>query len=418
MNKDNIITGEVVYVRHDEYLVDVGTGEDAALPFSEATNDHNVGDQIEVIVLKRVDGENIVSEKKIESLKKQLEMDDKVASNEMVHGKITGFNKGQFLVKIDGNFEGLCYIKELEPFFIENGEDYIGKEYDFFIIGKGYGRYPKYKLSRRALIENQQKEKREAFGKVFSLDGELKGNVTKQIPSGIIVAVEDFECFIPKSEITYDVNIVLPEVGSQVEFKIIRVEEDRFNAVGSIKALLVDPWTHITNYNKEEIYKAPITRVESYGIFVDLGEGLNGLIHVSELSHDFIDDTSVYNVGDIQEFKLIDVDNKKKQVKLSTKAIYPSKYEIAKEEFTLGQHLVLPVTKFYRSGIFVRLMDKYDVFVKNEEIHNHTQTRPMLKINSKLDFILLDFNDEREEVVLSNQAYVAKETQIFEEAIN
>ncbi len=417
MNKDNIITGEVVYVRHDEYLVDVGTGEDAALPFSEATNDHKVGDQIDVVILKRVDGENIVSEKKIESLKKQIEMDKKVDSDEMVHGKITGFNKGQFNVKIDGNFEGLCYIKELEPFFIENGEDYIGKEYDFYVISKGYGRYPKYKLSRRAIIETIQKEKAESFSKLFELDKVLKGKVKKQITSGVVVSVEDFECFIPKSEISYDANITLPDVDNEVEFKIIRVEENRFNAVGSIKSLLVDPWTHIDSYNKDDIYKAPITRVESYGIFVDLGEGLSGLIHVSELSHDFIDDTSVYNVGDIQEFKLIDVDNKKKQVKLSTKAIYPSKYEIAKEEFTLGQHLVLPVTKFYRSGLFVKLMDKYDVFVKNEEIHNHTQTRPMLKINSKLDFILLEFNDERQEVVLSNQAYVEKETQIFEEAI-
>ncbi len=418
MNKNNIITGEIVYVRHDEYLVDIGTGEDAALPFSEATKDHVVGEEIEIIIVKRVDGENIVSEKKIELIKKQMEMDEKVATMAMVHGKITGYNKGQFQVLFDEEFEGLCYIKELEPFYIENGEDYIGKEYDFFVIGKGYGRYPKYKLSRKEIIDQEKRKQVEEFENTFIVDSEIEGEVSKHINSGIIVSVDGKECFIPKSEITYETNVTLPEIKTQVKFKVIRVEATRLNAVGSIKTLLQDPWTQIENYNKEDIYKAPITRVESYGIFVELGENLNGLIHVSELSHDFIDDTTVYNVGDIQEFKVIEIDEKKKQVKLSTKAIYPSKYEIAKQEFTLGQHLVLPVTKFYRSGIFVRLMDKYDVFVRNEEIHNHTQTRPMLKINSKLDFILLEFNDEREEVVLSNQSYVAKETQIFEDAIN
>ncbi len=418
MNNDTIIKGEIVYVRRDEYLVDIGTGADATLPVAEASATHEAGDIIDVIEIDRVSGEVIVSEKRIEKMKKKLEINEKIANKELVHGVITGFNKGQFNVKFNGEFEGLCYIKELEPFYIENGEDFIGKEYDFYIISKGYGRYPKYKLSRKDIIDEGLNKKREAFAEYFKLDTVTTGTVKEHLKSGITVESYEFECFIPKSEISYIQDETLPEINSEVEFKIIRLEVERFNAVGSIKALLKDPWLQIESYNNEEIYKSPIVRVEKYGIFVELGENLSGLIHISELSHDFIDDTSVYNIGDVQEFKVLEIDNEKKRVKLSTKAIYPSKYELAKEEYVLGQHLILPVTKFYRSGIFVKLMDKYDVFVRNEEIHNHTQTRPMLKVGTKLDFVITDFNDEREEVILSNQAYVEKEHDIFEQAMN
>lgn len=415
MNNE-IIIGEIVYVRNDEYLVDIATGNDASLPFSEAVKEHQVGDEVELLVIDVVKGERIVSEKRVASIKEKMQMQDKVGSEETVKGKITSFNRGQFHVELDNGVQGLCYVKNLEPFFINNGEEFIGKEYDFNIIGIKHGRNTMYELSRESHIKKEQAEKTKAFETKFSMDTVLKGNVKTHLKSGIIIDCDNDEAFIPKSEISYVNANALPEIGQEVEFKIIRVEPERLNAVGSIKVLLTDPWDNISKYNTEDIYKAPITRVESYGVFVELGEELTGLIHISELSHDFLENTNAYKVGDIQEFKVLEVDNKHKKIKLSTKVIYPSKYDLAKNEFIIGQHLVLPVTKFYRSGIFVKFMDNYDVFVKNEELHNHTQVRPTLKVGSKLDFVLLEFNDEKQEVVLSNQAYVEKETEIFEAA--
>ncbi len=418
MSNNDIIKGEVVYVRKDEYLVDIATGADVSLPFSEAIKEHQVGDEIDVIVIDVVKGEKIVSEKKVGNLVKRQKMNDLIGSDQLVKGKIVDFKNGQFTVELEDNLLGVCYIKNLESFFISNGEEYVGKEYEFYIIGMKRGRIPRYELSREAIIKQEKAEKKEKFEATFKVDEIKKGTVKNHLSSGLIILCDGYECFIPKSEVSYVLNKPLPEIDSEVEFKIIRVEAEKFNVIGSIKELEVDPWDQIASYNTTDIYKAPIVRVENYGVFVELGKDLSGLIHVSELSHDFIDDTSAYKIGDIQEFKVLKIDDKEKRVSLSTKAIYPSKYQIAKEEFTVGQHLVLPVSKFYRSGIFVTLMNKYDVFIRNEEIYNHTQTRPMLRIGSKLDFVIVAFNDDREEVVLSNQAYVEKETEIFENAMN
>ncbi len=418
MNENDILVGEIVYVRNDEYLVDIATGADASLPFSEAIKEHQVGDKVNIAVVDVVKGEKIVSEKKVGNLVKRQEMNEMIGSDKIVTGVITGFHRGQFNVKLSDDLEGVCYIKNLESFYIENGEEFIGKEYDFNIIGMKRGRIPRFELSRENILKHAKLVELEHFASVFNVGDVKKGIVKNQLSSGVIVTCETYDCFIPKSEISYIISKPMPEVDSEVEFKIIRVEEERLNVIGSIKELEEDPWKQIEKYNTEEIYNAPITRVESYGVFVELGDNLQGLIHVSELSHDFIDDTSNYKVGDMQEFKVLNIDDKGKKVSLSTKAIYPSKYQLAKEEFTVNQHLVLPLAKFYRSGIFVTLMNKYDVFVRNEEIHNHTQTRPMLKVGSKLDFIILGFNDEKEEILLSNQAYVEKETEIFEKAID
>lgn len=417
MNNNEIINGEIVYVRQDEYLVDIFTGTDASLPFSEALKQHEVGDEVSLLVIDVVKGEKIVSEKRVEKIKAKLEMKEKIGSEETVKGTITGFNRGQFFVDLEGKADGICYIKNLEPFFIDNGEAFIGKQYDFHIIGIKNGRNVLYELSREKQIAIEKEEQNNKFNAKFQLDATLKGTVKKHLKSGIIVDCDGDDCFIPKSEVSYVQSKALPTIGEEVEFKIIRVEAERLNAVGSIKELLTDPWTQIEKYNTEDIYTAPIVRVENYGLFVELGEDLTGLIHISELSHDFVDDTSSYKVGNSQEFKVLEIDNKTKKVKLSTKAIYPSKYVLAKDEFIVGQHLVLPVSKFYRSGIFVKMMDNYDVFVKNEELHNHTQVRPTLKIGSKLDFVILEFNDEKEEIIISNQAYVEKETEIFESAL-
>lgn len=418
MNNNEIISGEIVYIRNDEYLVDIYTGMDASLPFSEAVKQHEVGDEVELLVIDVVKGEKIVSEKKVAGIKSRLELKDKIGSDETVTGKITRFNRGQFYVDLNGAAEGICYVKNLEPFYIDNGEEFIGKEYDFNIIGIKNGRNVMYELSRAKQIELQKQDQLQNFTNKFVLDSVLNGQVTKHLNSGIIIDCDGDSCFIPKSEISYVQSKELPKIDETVEFKIIRVEPERLNAVGSIKELLTDPWKQVESYNTNDVYKAKIVRVESYGVFVELGEDLTGLIHISELSHDFVDDTSSYKVGNEQEFKVLEIDNKTKKIKLSTKAIYPSKYELAKKEFIVGQHLVLPVSKFYRSGIFVKLMDTYDVFVKNEELHNHTQVRPTLKVGSKLDFVVLEFNDEKEEIILSNQAYVEKETEIFEAAFS
>lgn len=417
MNNE-IIKGEIVYVRQDEYLVDIFTGTDASLPFSESIADHQVGDEVELLVIDVVKGEKIVSEKKVEGLKARLVMREKIGSDELVKGTITGFNRGQFFVSLEGNAEGICYVKNLEPFYIDNGEEFIGKEYDFNIIGIKNGRNVMYELSREKQVKIEKEKQREAFASKFIEGNVLNGTVKKHLKSGIIVDCDGDNCFIPKSEISYVQTNELPKIDEYVEFKIIRSEPERLNAVGSIKELQTDPWEQIKNYNTEDVYTAPIVRIEDYGIFVELGENLTGLIHISELSHDYVDDTSTYEVGTKQEFKVLSINDDTQKVKLSTKAIYPSKYELAKNEFIIGQHLVLPVSKFYRSGIFVKLMENYDVFVKNEEIHNHTQVRPSLKVGSKLDFVILELNDEKEEIILSNQAYVEKETEIFETALS
>ncbi len=415
--RNQIIVGEIAYVRESEYLVDVSTGADVTLPFSEAIKEHKQGDTVHVVVYDKVHGEKFVSEKRAEKFINQTKYDEYINTDHGLKGTINSYNKGQFYVTLEGDIEGVCFIKNLIHGFINNPEEYIGNEYEFNIIGRSRNDFNKYELSRENITKKEQLERLTTFDSKFNVGDKYTGTVKSHLKSGINVDVDGFECFIPKSEISYLLNFDLPEVGTEVTFELIRKETERFNIVGSIKLTTIDPWTQTESLNTEDKYTGKISRVENYGVFVEVLPNIQGMIHIRDLSHDFIKDTAAFKLGDEIEFKIIDINNETKKLKLSAKALYPSKYQLAKERFTTNEHIVAAVSKFYRSGIFVKLMDSYDVFVKNEEIHNHTQTRPMLKIGDKMDFIITEMNDENEEIILSNTTYVEQQSKIFEEAL-
>ena len=348
-NDGDIVEGTVVKVDHDEVLLDIGYKTEGVIPSRELSIKHDVdpdevvevGDQIDALVLTKEDKEGrlILSKKRAQYERAWGAIEELQAKEEPVTGTVIEVVKGGLIIDI--GLRGFLPASLVEMRRVRDLEPYIGQELEAKIIELDKQRN-NVVLSRRAFLEQTQSEVRSEFLHQLQKGQVRKGVVSSIVNFGAFVDLGGVDGLVHVSELSWkhiDQPSEVVTVGDEVTVEVLDVDLDRERVSLSLKATQEDPWrvfarTHAVG----QIVPGKVTKLVPFGAFVRVEEGIEGLVHISELAQRHVEvPDQVVNVGEDVMVKVIDIDLERRRISLSvkqadedyTEEFDPSKYGMA-----------------------------------------------------------------------------------------
>ncbi len=332
----DIMEGVVVKIDRDEILLDIGYKSEGVIPSKELSIRHDVdpnevvsvGDRIEALVLQKEDKEGrlILSKKRAQYERAWGRIEETMASGQTIKGPVIEVVKGGLILDIGlrgflpASLVDLRRVRDLQP--------YIGTELECKIIELDRNRN-NVVLSRRAFLEESQSEGRKKFLENLQKGERRKGTVSSIVNFGAFVDLGGVDGLVHVSELSWkhvDHPSEVVAVGQEVEVEVLDVDLERERVSLSLKATQEDPWKEFERrYKAGEVIPGQVTKLVPFGAFVRVSQGIEGLVHISELSHEHIDTPeSVLSVGDEVQVKVVDVDVSRRRVSLSMRQVTPA----------------------------------------------------------------------------------------------
>ena len=368
INIGDKIRGKIISIGKDSVFVDTGSKMDGVVDKAELMDKdkqlaYEAGDMLELYVVAMTDDEIRLSKavSGIGGLQMLKEAYDKAVP---VEGKISETCKGGFRVEVLQR-RAFCPISQVDINYVEDPAEFVGKTFNFLITTLEE-RGKNIVLSRRALLAQEQEKSRKAFYETLSVDSELEGRVTRAMPYGIFVQLADgVEGMVHISELGWS-KVAQPEevvrVGETVRVKVIGIEPDKrpgMLKIGlSMKRLSADPWDSADQkFHAGDKILGKITRCAKFGAFVEVAPGIEGLVHISEMSYTkrIINPADVVSVGETVSVLIKEVDMEKRRLSLSIREAEGDPWVDVAEKYAVGQSLEAVLEKKEKFGFFVKL---------------------------------------------------------------
>ena len=362
------VRGKIISVGKDNVFVDTGTkidgvvdkaellGKDKELAFAE-------GDTLELYVVALSD-EEIRLSKAVTGIGGVEMLKEAYNKAVPVEGKITETCKGGFRVEILQR-KAFCPISQVDINFVENPSDFVGQNLNFIITtleqnGKNIV------VSRRALLAREQEESRKAFYATLKVDSIMDGQVTRTMPYGIFVRLADgVEGMVHVSELSWS-KVAKPEeevnIADTVRVKVIGIEPDKkpgmLKISLSMKQLSDDPWNSADlQFQEGDKIRGTVTRCANFGAFVEVAPGIEGLVHISEMSYTkrILKPEDVVSAGESVTVMVKEVDMEKRRISLSIRDAEGDPWVDVADKYTIGQALEGVLEKKEKFGFFINL---------------------------------------------------------------
>ncbi|WP_093251957.1 30S ribosomal protein S1 [Tessaracoccus oleiagri] len=343
-NDGDIVSGTVVKVDRDEVLLDIGYKTEGVIPSKELSIKHDVdpfdvvqvGDEVEALVQQKEDKEGrLILSKKRAQYERAWGTIEKIKEEDgVVTGSVIEVVKGGLIVDI--GLRGFLPASLVEMRRVRDLQPYVGMELEAKIIELDKNRN-NVVLSRRAWLEQTQSEVRHTFLTQLQKGQIRKGVVSSIVNFGAFVDLGGVDGLVHVSELSWkhiDHPNEVVEVGMPVTVEVLEVDMDRERVSLSLKATQEDPWQTFARLHQiGQIVPGKVTKLVPFGAFVRVGEGIEGLVHVSELAERHVEiPEQVVTVGDDVMVKVIDIDLDRRRVSLSLKQANEG-VDIAADEF-------------------------------------------------------------------------------------
>src|SRR4051794_1429925 len=329
----DIVEGDVVKIDRDEVLLDIGYKSEGVIPAKELSIRHDVkpaeivqvGEHMEALVLQKEDKEGrlILSKKRAQYERAWGKIEQTMQSGQTIKGPVIEVVKGGLILDIGlrgflpASLVDLRRVRDLQPF--------VGQELEAKIIELDRNRN-NVVLSRRAFLEESQSEGRKTFLQNLKKGERRKGTVSSIVNFGAFVDLGGVDGLVHVSELSWkhvDHPQEVVSVGQEVEVEVLDVDLDRERVSLSLKATQEDPWKEFERTSQAgAVIDGTVTKLVPFGAFVRVAQGIEGLVHISEISHEHVDaPESVLSVGQEVQVKVIDVDVSRRRVSLSMRQV-------------------------------------------------------------------------------------------------
>jgi small subunit ribosomal protein S1 len=381
-NDGDIVEGTIVKVDRDEVLLDIGYKTEGVIPSRELSIKHDVdpsevvsvGDEVEALVLQKEDKEGrlILSKKRAQYERAWGTIEALKEKDEPVKGTVIEVVKGGLILDI--GLRGFLPASLVEMRRVRDLQPYVGRELEAKIIELDKNRN-NVVLSRRAWLEQTQSEVRSEFLNQLQKGQVRKGVVSSIVNFGAFVDLGGVDGLVHVSELSWkhiDHPNEVVEVGQEVTVEVLDVDMERERVSLSLKATQEDPWRQFARTHAiGQIVPGKVTKLVPFGAFVRVDEGIEGLVHISELAERHVEiPEQVVQVGDDVMVKVIDIDLDRRRISLSLKQANegftpdtefdPTQYGMAAEYDTEGNYI-------YPEGFDPETQDWQDGFDKQRE---------------------------------------------------
>ncbi len=346
----DVVSGTVVKIDKDEVLVDIGYKSEGVIPLKELSIRNDIapgeivaeGDKIDALVLQKEDKEGrlILSKKRAQYEKAWGAIEAIKEANGVVRGPVIEVVKGGLIVDI--GLRGFLPASLVELRRVRDLSPYIGGSIEAKIIELDRNRN-NVVLSRRAFLEETQKEAREGFLDNLQLGEMRTGVISSVVAFGAFVDLGGMDGLIHISELSWkhvDHPSAVVSVGDKVNVQVLDVDRDKERISLSLKATQVDPWQEFAAAHKVgELVYGRVTKLVAFGAFIQVGDGIEGLVHISELAFHRVDQPDqVIQPGDELWVKIIEMDLERHRISLSVKQAAEGGEVAAEYREAFGDH--------------------------------------------------------------------------------
>ena len=368
-----VVTGRVISVDKDHVLVDIGYKSEGQIRINEFYDENGqvsveTGDKVEVMV-EWWDDENevvVLSKEKAEKVKVWEEIKKSYEADEPIEGVIANRVKGGFSVDIGVNAFLPGSQADLRP--VRNLDEMVGKTYKFKIL-KFNRKRSNIVLSRRVILETERESKRSATLSTISEDKVVKGIVKNITEYGVFVDLGGVDGLLHITDISWG-RVKHPSemfsVGDEIEVKILNLDLERERVSLGMKQLAPDPWSMASK--KYAVGSRVVGRVVSltdYGAFVELEEGIEGLIHVSEMSwtRKVRHPNKIVSVGEEVEAVVLDIKPENRRISLGMKQAVPNPWDVIADKYPVGTTIEGKIKNITDFGLFIGIDEGIDGLV-------------------------------------------------------
>ncbi|MGB1140283.1 MAG: 30S ribosomal protein S1 [Halioglobus sp.] len=414
MQPGAIVTGVVIDIDSEWVTVHAGLKSEGVIPraqFNDASGECtlNIGDEVQVALETVEDGfgETKLSREKAKRAEAWKDLEAGHEADEIVTGVINGKVKGGFTVDINGIRAFLPgSLVDVRP--VRETVHLEGKELEFKVIKLDQKRN-NVVVSRRAVMEAANSVERDALLESLQEGMTVKGIVKNLTDYGAFVDLGGVDGLLHITDMAWK-RIKHPseivEVGQEIDVKILKFDRERNRVSLGLKQLGEDPWVEITGrYPEGSRVKAKITNLTDYGCFAELEEGVEGLVHVSEMdwTNKNVHPSKIVNLGDEVEVMVLDIDEERRRISLGIKQCQQNPWDAFASQYAKGDKIAGSIKSITDFGIFIGLEGNIDGLVHLSDISWNEQGEEAVrnyKKGDEIETVILSIDPERERISL------------------
>jgi len=379
LEEGQILRGIVVDITPDHVTVDVGYKSEGQIPMQEFLKrdkkvDVKIGDRIDVLLERKESEEGLLtlSKEKADRINVWKDISRSCREGEVIEGEIVGKVKGGLSVDI-GHIQAFLPGSQIDIKPIRNLDALIGQRLKFKVI-KFNRKRNNIVLSRRVLLDEERKELREGTLKNLKEGDVVEGTVKNLTDYGAFIDLGGMDGLLHITDISWG-RIGHPSeklsVGDRIKVKVLHFDREKEKVSLGLKQALPDPWESVEQrYPMGLRHKGKVVNVTDYGVFVELEEGVEGLVHISELtwSKKMKHPSKIVHIGDAVEVMVLDCDPIKRRISLGMKQIEPNPWALIEEKYPMGTKVVGRVKTVTDFGIFIGFDEGVDGLVHVSEM--------------------------------------------------
>jgi len=333
INEGEVVHGTVVRVDKDEVLVDIGYKSEGVIPVAELTirrsvnpaDEVAVGEEIDALVLTKEDAEGrlILSKKRARFELAWKKIEGAAESGEPVTGKVIEVVKGGLI--LDLGVRGFLPASLVDIRRVQDLDEFMGRELRCKVIELNRSRN-NVVLSRRAVLEDERKEMRQAILDRLSPGDVIEGQISNIVDFGAFVDLDGMDGLIHISELSWS-HVNHPsevlDIGQTVKVKVLDIDRDRQRISLGLKQTQSDPWQQVLDsYREDDVVEGRVAKVVTFGAFVEILPGVEGLVHISELAaHHVENPREVVSQGQAVNVRILEIDGDRRRLSLSLKRV-------------------------------------------------------------------------------------------------
>jgi len=407
-----IVEGRVVDIDNERVMIDIGYKAEGEVPKSEFLDEDGrfnlqVGDRVNVLLVRKdEDGYPLLSRRNVETVRRLNDLAGRYETGATVSGRIVSQKKGGFIV--DVGITAFLPASQLDVKRVSDFSEWLDTEHEFKII-QFDKKNENIVLSRRALMEEQQQRARQEALSRLQVGEVVEGTINNITDYGLFVDLDGVVGLVHVSNLSWT-QMKHPskyyDIGDRIQVKILEIDEKSQKVTLGVKQLMENPWETLhERFPVGSVIEGQVRKVTDFGIFLAIEEGINGLVHISDLSwnQEVKKPSRHYKKGDVVQARILDIDKANQRVRLGVKQLQPHPWEELARTYPPGTPVSGKVINVANFGVFVEIEEGVQGLVHVSEIPAEKGANPLegFEMGQTVEARVLEVQPEEKKIRLT-----------------
>ena len=413
VTENEIVKGRVVSIGDKDAVIDIGFKSDGIVSLSEWEQELQPGDEVEVFLERLEDyhGQLVLSKTKADQVRRWLRIEEAFENEEVLEGTIIRRIKGGMIVELFGDMEAFLPGSQIDVRPVRDFDAYLERRMEFKIV-KLNPANENIVVSHKALIEKDLQAQREKILGTMEVGQVLEGTVKNIVDFGVFIDLGGVDGLLHITDLSWgrvSHPSELVELDEKLNVVVLDYDKERQRISLGLKQLQPHPWDDLgERYSEGDVVEGKVVSITDYGAFVELEKGIEGLVHISEMSwtEHIRHPSQTVSLGQLVNVKILNIDNEGKKISLGMKQLEPDPWTGISDRYPPGTVMRGKVRNITNFGVFVEIEPGIDGLVHISDLSWTKKVRhpaEVVKKGQDLDVVILNIDEESRRISLGHK---------------